>query len=151
MRVRLERGVGLRSVAMALVLMSAGCGVHWPWHKSPPPPPPPVHELDIIGAPSADAYPQSWKRNTLLVDLSAVSGAGGVTLKPVEGTSWPVRIAFRVTPGAIGVLEVRGAQRVSVPVSTTPGKPIDLELDPGVYGPQSPDMQVSWGPAPATN
>lgn len=152
MRSRLERSIARRSAALAVVLLAGGCSHvsgHWPWHHAPPPPPPPVHELDISGAPSADSFPQSWKRNTLLVDLSAASGSGGVTLKPVEGTSWPVRIAFRVTPGAIGVLEVRAAQRVSLPISGSAGKPIELELAPGVYTAQSPDLHVAWGPAPA--
>lgn len=145
------RSVARCAAALAVLLLAGGCSHmsgHWPWHKSPPPPPPPpVHELDISGA---DAFPQSWKRNTLLVDLSAASGSGGVTLKPAEGTTWPVRIAFRVTPGAIGELEVHAAQRVVVPISSTSATHIDLELAPGVYTPQSPDMHVSWGPAPAT-
>ena len=141
------------AVAVAVALLTGGCSHmsgHWPWHKSPPPPPPPVHELDIAGAPGADAFPQSWQRNTLLVDLSAASGSGGVTLKPAEGTTWPVRIAFRVSAGAIGELEVHAAQRVVLPISAASGAHIDLELAPGVYTPQSPDMHVSWGPAPAT-
>jgi hypothetical protein len=28
------------------------------------------------------------------------------------------------------------------------GKPVDLELDPGVYTPTTPQMTVSWGPLP---
>ena len=141
-----ERAV-VRAAAIAAVLLTGACShLHWPWHRRPPPSPPPVHELDVSGAAAADAFPQSWKRNTLVVDLSAAAGSGGVTLKPVEGTTWPVRIAFRVTPGSIGVLEVRAAQRVDLPISATPGKPIDLELAPGVYTAQSPDMKVSWGP-----
>jgi len=153
MRSRLERGAA-RAAVVALALLTGGCGhlsgLHSPWHHTPPPPPAPVHELDIAGAPAADTYPQYWKRNTLLVDLSAASGSGTITLKPVEGTTWPVRVALRVTPGTIGVLEVRAAQRVRLPVSSAAGKPIDLELVPGVYTPQSRDMQVSWGPAGAS-
>jgi hypothetical protein len=101
-----------------------------------------VHELDIGGA----TFPQYWKRNTLLVDLSAASGSGSITLKPAEGGSWPVRVAFRVTPGSIGVLDVRAAQRVSLPIAPGSGKPIDLELSPGVYTTTTPEMSVSWGP-----
>lgn len=137
----------VRAAAIAAVLVTAACShLHWPWHRKPPPPPPPVHELDISGATAADAFPQAWKRNTLIVDLSAAAGSGSLTLKPVEGTTWPVRIAFRVTPGSIGVLEVSAAQRVALPISASPGRPIDLELAPGVYTPQSPQMKVSWGP-----
>ena len=51
-------------------------------------------------------------------------------------------------PGAIGVLEVRGAQRVILPISAG-GKPVDLELPPGVYTPTTPQLTVSWGAAVA--
>jgi hypothetical protein len=152
MQSRPQRGVARRAAALAAVLLAGGCSQfsgHWPWHRAPPPPPPPVHEVDITGASGAETLRQSWKRNTLLIDLSGVSGSGGLTLKPVAGTTWPVRIAFRVTPGAIGALEVHAAQRVSLPISGTAGPPIDLELAPGVYTAHSPDMQVSWGAAPA--
>jgi len=57
-----------------------------------------------------------------------------------------VRVALRVTPGAIGVLEVRGAQRVILPI-TAGGKPVDLELPPGVYTPTTQQLTVSWGAA----
>jgi hypothetical protein len=107
----------------------------------------PVHELDISGAASPDTYPQYWQRNTLLVDLSAAAGSGSITLKPGAGSSWPVRLALRVTPGSIGVLEVHGAQRVTLPIATTPAKPVDLELTPGVYTASTPAVTVHWGPA----
>jgi hypothetical protein len=140
----------VRAAAALAALLAAACGhlpsLHWPWHHPPPPPPAPVHELDISGAPAADTFPQYWKRNTLLVDLSGASGSGSITLRPAAGSDWPVRLAFRVTPGAIGVLEVRAAQRMSVAVAAGGGKPVDLELSPGVYTPQTPQMTVAWGP-----
>lgn len=148
-----ERRVWVRAAVVAVVALVGGCGhfsgLHWPWHHKPAAPPTPVHELDIGGPAGADSYPQYWKRNTLVVDLSAAASTGAITLKPVAGTSWPVRIALRVTPGNIGVLEVRAAQRVQLPISATAGKPLDLELAPGVYTPLSPDMRVSWGPSTA--
>ena len=145
---RPARRAALGAVATVLALCCAGCGhLRWPWHHAPPPPPAPVHELDIGGA-TAGSFPQYWKRNTLLVDLSAASGSGGITLKPTAGGSWPVRVAFRVTPGSIGVLDVRGAQHESLPITPGGGKPIDLELSPGVYAPTTPEMSVSWGPLP---
>ena len=144
---RPARRAALGAVATALALCCAACGhLRWPWHHAPPPPPAPVHELDIGGA-TAGNFPQYWKRNTLLVDLSAASGSGSITLKPTEGGSWPVRVAFRVTPGSIGVLEVRAAQHVSLPI-TPSGKSVDLELSPDVYTPTTPEMSVSWGPLP---
>ena len=82
---------------------------------------------------------------------SAASGSGSITLKPVEGSSWPVRLAFRVRPGAIGVLDVRGAERTLLPITDTAGPPVDLELTPSMYTPTTPQMTVSWGPvAPAS-
>jgi hypothetical protein len=140
---------GLAAAGLAAAGLIAGCGhlsPHWPWQHRPAPAAAPVHELDISGAPGADAFAQNWKRNTLLIDLSAASGSGSITLKPVSGGGWPMRLAFRVTPGAIGVLEVRAAQRVSLPISSGGGKTVDLELPAGVYTLTSPQMKVSWGP-----
>jgi len=129
----------------------SGCSTlkaHWPWHHSAPPPPPPAHALDISGG-AANGFPQFWKRNTLVVDMSAASGSGSITLRPVEGVSWPLRLAFRVTPGSIGALEVHGAQRMMLPITTAGGKPVYLELTPGVYTPATPEMTIAWGPSAA--
>jgi hypothetical protein len=141
-------GARVRCAALLVLGLSAtGCG-HL-WHHASAPPAAPVHELDIGGANAAEAFPQYWKRNTLLVDLSAASGSGSITLKPVAGSSWPVRLAFRVTPGAIGVLEVHAAQRTALPIVVGSAQPVDLELTPGVYTPQTPEISVSWGPVGA--
>jgi hypothetical protein len=141
------RGAVRAAAAALALLLVAGCS-HWPWHKKPPPAPVPVHEVDISGA-GLEGAPQYWKRNTLLIDLRAASGTGSITVTPVAGTTWPVRLAFRVTPGAIAVLDVRGAQRLSLPINPTAGAPIDLELDPGVYTPQTQRLTVSFGPSAA--
>jgi len=147
MRLR-SRGYAVRGTALALALvLIGGCShLHWPWHRAPPAGPVPVHEVELTGA-GAGGFPQYWKRNTLLIDLSAASGSGTLTVKPVAGTTWPVRVAFRVRPGAIGALEVRGDERVSLPISGAAGAAIDLELTPGVYTPKTPQLTVSWGPA----
>jgi hypothetical protein len=150
MRLRPRRHA-VACAASLLVSSVSGCSSlksHWPWHHSAPPPPPPAHALDISGA-AADSFPQHWQRNTLVVDLSAVSGSGSITLKPVEGVSWPLRLAFRVTPGSIGALEVHGAQRTILPITAAGTKPIDLELTPGVYTPATAQMTVAWGPSTA--
>ena len=133
------------ATAMALVLVTGCTHLHWPWHHPPPPPPAPVHELDMSGAGEA-GFPQYWKRNTLLVDLRGASGSGSAVMKPIAGTTWPVRLAFRVTPGGIGTLEVRGEQRVLLPINASGVKPIELELPPGVYTAKTPEITVSWGP-----
>jgi hypothetical protein len=131
------------AVAMALMLITGCAHLHWPWHHAPPPPPAPVHELDMSGA---VGFPQYWKRNTLLVDLRGASGSGSAVMKPIAGTTWPVRLGFRVTPGAFGTLEVRGEQRVLLPISASGAQPIELELPPGVYAAKTPEITVSWGP-----
>src|SRR3954470_8985501 len=85
-----------RFLPLALCLLTlTACG-HMPWSKKPAPPPQPVQELTITGADGAPAtaFPQYWKRNTLVVDLQSASGNGSVTLKPGPA-KWPVRIALR--------------------------------------------------------
>jgi hypothetical protein len=112
-----------------------------------------VHELDIsTGAQApgsssgaAGVFPQYWKRNTLVVDLTAASGTGVITLTPAAGTAWPVRLALRVTPGSVGLLSVVGDERLVIPV-TPVGQPIDLELSPGIYTSKTRQIAVSWGP-----
>ena len=150
MQARSKAGAVTRALAlaMALVLLSACSHLHWPWHHPPPPPPAPVHELDMSGAGDA-GFPQYWKRNTLLVDLRGASGTGSAVMKPSAGTTWPVRLAFRLTPGGIGTLEVRGEQRVLLPISPSGVQPIELELPPGVYNAKTPQITVSWGPSGA--
>jgi hypothetical protein len=146
-----SRGYAVRGTVLALALvLTAGCShLHWPWRHAPPPAPVPVHEVELTGS-GAEGFPQYWKRNTLLVDLSAASGSGTLTVKPVAGTTWPVRVAFRVRPGAIAALEVRGEQRVSLPISSAGTAPIDLELTPGVYNARTAELTVSWGAVATT-
>jgi hypothetical protein len=147
------RARAMLTLAAVATIAAAGCGhlsPHWPWHRTAAPASP-VHELDISSGGAAATYPQSWQRNTLVVDLSSVSGSGAITLKPAAGTTWPVRLALKITPGSVGELDVRGAQRVVVPVTPAGGKPVDLELAPGVYVSSTPELTVSWGPgAPQT-
>ena len=145
--------MALRALALAVLAASAtGCShLKWPWHHEPPPPPAPVHVLDVSGTGASAVLAQYWKRNTLVLDMSAASGSGSVTLRPpAEG--WPVRLALRVTPGSLGELDVRGAQRVVLPIVPAAGKPVVLELPPAVYPPKTAELTVAWGPStsPAT-
>ncbi len=105
-----------------------------------------AHHRAADGA-SAQGFPQYWKRNTLVVDLQSASGTGGITLKPAEGGKFPVRVAFRVMPGSIGLLEVQADQRMLLPVTREGAKPVDLELVPGVYTAKTPQITVKWEPA----
>jgi hypothetical protein len=142
----------LRSSALLVLIFTVGCGhMSWPWHRRSPAPPPEVHELTITAPDgSAAAFPQYWKRNTLVVDLQGASGTGSVVLKPRERTTWPVRLAFRVMPGQIGLLELRADQRMLLPITTQGTKPVDLEVVPGVYTPRTPQITVSWEPRSPT-
>ncbi|MGP8032634.1 MAG: hypothetical protein ACLPQ6_00675 [Steroidobacteraceae bacterium] len=145
MKVRLATGSAAHAMLLTALLAVSGCShLHWPWHHKPPPPPAAVHELDISGSATPAQY---WQRNTLVIDLSPLSGAGQIVLKPAAGNSWPVRLAFRVTPGAFGALEVQGAQRAVLPIHPLTGPPVDLELAPGLYRPDTPQITASWGAA----
>jgi hypothetical protein len=152
MRPERRHGGVPRSAVLVLALSLAGCShLHWPWHKQPPAPPQAVHVLEVSGSNASAVVAQYWKRNTLVVDLTPASGTGSITLRPpAEG--WPVRVALRVTPGSVGELDVRGAERAVLPIVPVGGKPVDLELAPGIYTPKTQEIAVAWGPAgaPAT-
>src|SRR3974390_3305340 len=65
--------------------------VHWPWHghHHGASGPQAVQELSIqMQAGAAKAIPQYWDRNTLLLDMTAVSGEGSAVLGPRAGTGW---------------------------------------------------------------
>lgn len=150
MNARPAAGITARAAVLGALLTLGACSHlhwpswHWPWHRAPEPAPVPVHVLDVSGSASPAQY---WKRNTLLIDLSAASGAGQVVLTPAGGNPWPVRLAFRVRPGAFGALEVRGAEREVLPIDSSGVSPVDLELPPGIYAASTPRITVSWGPA----
>ena len=144
--IRAVRAV-IQGVSIALVAAAiAGCG-HMPWSKRPAPAVETALELQELaedGTPT-QAFPQFWKRNTLVVDLQSAASAGKFILTPRKGREWPVRIAFRARPGTLGVIEVRADQRMLVPVTTEGAVPVDLELAPGVYSAKSSQMTVQWG------
>lgn len=142
----------LRTAAIAaLFICVVGCShmptIRMPWAAKPVPPPEKADELVVTVGDSTTVanLPQFWKRNTLVVDLQGVTARGSVVLQPRATTKWPVRIAFRVMPGQLGALEVRGDQRVVLPVTTEGSKPVDLELTPGVYTPKTAQVTVRWG------
>lgn len=130
---------------MCLVALTA-CG-NMPWRHRAGAGPQPVSEL-IETAPdggSTSAFPQYWKRNTLVVDLTSAASSGGqLTLETRDGRKWPKRIAFRVMPGSIGLLEVQADQRLLMPIAREGTKPVDLELVPGVYTPKTPQILLKW-------
>jgi len=137
-----------------LSLVVAGCSSIptpkiWPFYKKPPPVPEVVHEVDLVNADGSPAsYPQIWKRNTLLIDLSGVSGTGSVAARLPAETTWPVRVAVRVRPGSVEQVEVLGEQRNVLAVSREGTLPIDLEFPPSVYRPTTGAIYISWGYMP---
>jgi hypothetical protein len=144
-------------IAMALLAALVGCSslslpkLSWPFGAKAVPAPQPVDEIVFEGTEgaAAPAYPQYWKRNTLVVDLQAAPSSGRLAMRPRSAAGWPVRLAFRVTPAAIGRLEVQAAQRVLLPISAAATAPLDLELAPAVYRRDTPVIIVSWGQSPA--
>lgn len=144
-----RRAFSICSMTVCMALL-AGCHVlRWPWWgERIDSGPAAVQEL-IVSAPDSAAAPalnQYWVRNTLVIDLQSVAGSGQARLAPKPGAAWPVRITFRVRPGAFGALEVRGEQRVVMPIAPEGGEVRDLELAPGVYTSSTEALEIGWSP-----
>jgi hypothetical protein len=136
---------------VAAFLALAGCAslsAHLPWRHRATPPPEVSTALTVTAADgTALSWPQVWQRNDVVLDLSAVTGAGSAVVMPRAGLAWPVRVALRVTAGNFGSIEVRGAQRLILPVPAKARGPVDLELPPGVYVAATRQITLTWGPA----
>ena len=141
----------LAGLLAAGILGLAGCAslsAHLPFRHRAPPPPEVSTALTVATPEGASvAWPQIWVRNDVVLDMSGVAPAGSAVVAPRSGLAWPVRVALRVIPGAIGVIDVRGAQRWVVPVPAAGAAPVDLELPPGVYQSATRQITLSWGPA----
>jgi hypothetical protein len=121
----------------------------WPFYKKPKPGPEAVSELNLVNADgSAATFPQYWKRNTLVIDLSGVSGQGSVAARLPDETTWPVRVAVRVRPGSVGQLEVQAEERNVLPVTAEGADLVDIELAPSVYTANTAAIYISWAPVP---
>jgi hypothetical protein len=138
-------------------MLFAGCASvswpkpRWPFSARPAPAPQVVDELmfESSGEAPVSAFPQYFRRNTLIVDMTAAGTSGAVTLRPRTQFGWPARVAFRVRPGAFAALEVRGEQRLVLPVVAGGRRAaLDLELPPG-FVPARGDraIEVRWGAA----
>jgi hypothetical protein len=142
------------ATAAACTLALTACGsLHmpkiWPFHKKQKAGPEAVNELTLVNADGSGAsYPQYWKRNTLVIDLTGVSGQGGFAARLPEESTWPVRVALRVQPGSVGQLEVQAEARNILPVTNQGVKPVDIELSPSLYSPKTAAIYISWGPVP---
>ena len=131
------------------LLAIGGCATvksHWPFGKARAVAPVPVQELraEVSAGESSPAVLQFWERNTLVVDLTNVANAGQVQLIRDSARSWPVRVAFRMLPGRFEALEVRGAQRVVLPVSAGNGA-VTAVLPPGAYDSSTTRLDLRWG------
>ena len=134
----------------------AGCSslempkLRWPFGAKPAPVPEVVDEIVFEAAdPGApvNAFPQYFRRNTLIVDLTAATGQGSVVMRPKTAAGWPVRVAFRVKPGSFEALEVLGGQRLLLPVVGASRRPtLDLELPPSFVPARGNDaVTLRWG------
>lgn len=138
----------LAPLAAALLLCACAHRAHlsWPWHAKAPPPPQPVQALVISsedGVP-VHAFQQYYRRNTLLVDLSGAASTGTIVLRRRAGASWPVRLAFRVHPAQISLLEIEAAERLLLPTSPEAGDTVELDVAPGVYASGTAAIRVHW-------
>jgi hypothetical protein len=143
----------LAFIASASLVLSACSSLHapkiWPFYKKPKPAPEVVHEVDLVNADGTPAsFPQYWKRNALVIDLSSASGSGSVTAKLPAETTWPVRVAVRVRPGSVQQIEVQGEERSVLPVAAEGSLPIDIELMPSVFRPTTQALYINWGSMP---
>jgi hypothetical protein len=147
---------GTLLVALGLATALAGCSslempqLRWPFAAKPVPLPEAVDEI-VFESPDAggpvNAFPQYFRRNTLIIDLTAASGAGSVLMRPKTAAGWPVRVAFRVKPGSFEALEISAAQRVLLPVVASAKRPtLDLELPPSFVRARGDDaLRLRWG------
>jgi hypothetical protein len=138
---------------LTLAVATVGCTSvrsyrpHLPWGHKAAPVPQPIRELEV--AVSADTAPpvvlQFWERNTLVVDLQDAASVGKISLSRREGKAWPARIAFRMSPTRFEVLEVKGAQRVVLPVANGGTTPVTVEIPVKTYDKTTAALVVSWG------
>jgi hypothetical protein len=139
---------------LAGVLLLSGCTTvksYWPFGKSAAPAPQPVSELELRlpGAGAAPVVLQFWERNTLVIDLQNVASTGQVVLVRRAGNGWPARMAVRMAPQRFETLEVRGAQRLVLPVAAAATGAVTAELPPGTYEQATTELTLSWGASSA--
>ncbi len=118
---------------------------HMPWRKAGTPPPAVVSELAVqaVDGVATPVVPQYWNRNTLRVDLSAMSGSGTLSLLPNAVNGWPLRIEFTVRPGSMQQLEASGDKRVVFNIADS-GELLLLPLGSGVYTPATKVLTLRW-------
>jgi hypothetical protein len=120
---------------------------HLPWQRAPAAAEAAVNELVVEAAAGAVApkLEQSWNRNTLRISLAVLAGEGELTLRPLQGHDWPIRMEFLVQPGSFAHLEVRGEQRVILSVAASGGVHT-LAVPQGTYAPATRELVIHYGP-----
>ena len=152
----MHRNRAIAPLSAAVVLLTAllgapGCASlqsHWPFAAKPVEAPQPVREL-AVQVPADAPMPvvlQYWERNTLVIDLQGVPGIGSLSLAPEAGHAWPARLAFRMSPTRFQQLDVRGEQRVLLPVAAGTDATTAV-LPAGVYVAATKRLDLSWGAA----
>lgn len=154
MKIRTFRMIATLVLVSLSVGVSAGCKsmptfphrLHWPWAAKSVPVPPPANQIawEAVEGGTAVEFPQSWARNTLIIDMTSAIGTGRVRMHPKASMGWPVRIALRVKPGAVAEVEVDAAQRLVMPVLPGGGASVDLPIDPGVYLSHTETITLAW-------
>lgn len=139
----------VHGTCLAAALLLAGCASvksYWPFGRDRAPGPQAVMELELSPAAVGQAGEllQYWERNTLVVDLQNAPASGQVVLARRSDRSWPARIALRMSAQRFEVAEVRGAQRVVLPVASG-ASAVTAELPPGVYDSSTPSLTLRWG------
>ena len=134
---------------VAGLFATSGCATlksHWPFGRAKPAAPAAVQELRVESAAgqSPGAVLQFWERNTLVVDMANVPAAGQLQLIRDPARAWPARVAFRMPPGRFEALEVRGAQRVVLPVAAGAGA-VTAVLPPAAYDNTTKALALRWG------
>lgn len=131
------------------LLATSGCATvksYWPFGKSQVAAPEPVQELRVEASPGASlpTVLQYWERNTLVIDLTSTTASGQLQLVRDPSRAWPVRLAMRMAPGRFEALEVKGAQRVVLPVAAGDSV-VTAVLPPGVYESATTALNLRWG------
>jgi hypothetical protein len=146
----MHRNRAIHASTLAVLALLAGCATvrgWWPFGHHDSQAPQPVTDL-VVGLPDGAAPQpvlQYRERNTLVLDLTGVADRGRITLQPGADGNWPARIAVRMMPRRFGELEVRGAQRLVLPVAAAGSAAVTAELPPGIYAPGTAQLAVSWG------
>ena len=154
----LKNGVWL-SLALVSLCELAGCHtlksvhvpkVHWPWAAKPAPVEPAANQIAWEGIDGATAreFPQSWARNTLMIDLTGASDGGGVRMHAKASMGWPKAMALRLRPGSVSSVEIQADQRVVIPVVGSGSATVTIPIAPSVYSAHTETITLLWSTTP---